>query len=165
MQKQLVGLLFLCWLPLACTPNDSDAAADDDIQLIDLDGKPQSIHAYRGKWLLINYWATWCPPCLKEIPHLIDAVQMLDNVQIFGLNSEKISKAVLQNFVQGQLISYPIIMLRGNHQDPEQQRQFLQKYPVPRGLPTTYVINPEGRLVQRYEGGITFSQIEKLVTP
>jgi thiol-disulfide isomerase/thioredoxin len=162
MKKQFVGLLLLCCLPLACTSNEN--TADADISLVDLNGKVQSLKAYHGQWLLINYWATWCPPCLREIPHLVDAVQLLDNIQVFGMNTEKISKESLQQFVNGQMISYPVIML-GAYQDRAQQQAFLQKYPIPRGLPTSYLINPEGRLVQRYEGSITLNQIEALIKP
>ncbi len=164
MKKYFAGLLLLCCLPLACTSSDTDAAADiKDINLVDLKGQTHSLKAQQGKWLLINYWATWCPPCLKEIPHLIDAVQLLENVQVLGVSSENISPSRLKQFVEGQMINYPVIMLRGGQQDHVHKQAFLRKYPSPRGLPTTYLIDPQGRLVHRHEGAININQIEELI--
>ena len=58
------------------------AAEKVDFTLKDLDGKPVSLSDFRGKWVIVNYWATWCPPCLEEIPDLVGLYE--DNRQRRG---------------------------------------------------------------------------------
>ena len=111
-----------------------------DYKLPDLDGQMQSLDQYQGKWVIVNFWATWCSTCLKELPDLVSLHE--DNkdkdIVVVGINFESISDARLQAFVAEHGITYPV----------------LRSEPVPvtaigkvPALPTTYIIDPGGKVV------------------
>jgi peroxiredoxin len=131
------------------------AAANPDFTLLDLDGKTHRLSDYRGKWVVVNYWATWCPPCLEEIPELVDFHDRhkdLDAV-VLGVNMEQVTLDKLRQFVEEYFISYPV--LPGTP-------SMATVGPV-RGLPTTYLVAPDGRVVARQVGGITAAGIETFI--
>jgi thiol-disulfide isomerase/thioredoxin len=114
----------------------------------------QSLSDYRGKWVIVNFWATWCPPCLEEIPDLVhfhDARKDKDAV-VLGINFEDAAPEQLRAFADDYLISYPILL------NPDLGAP-TPEMPVG-GLPTTYIISPEGELVARQLGPITGKTIE-----
>ena len=124
-----------------------------DFTLPDLNGKNVSLSEFRGKWVIVNYWATWCPPCLDEIPDLVefhDKYKDKDAV-VLGINYEEVNREYLKEFVESHLMSYPV----------------LQMEPVPvtelgpvMGLPTTYIISPAGERIARQEGPVTGAALE-----
>src|SRR5210317_1251058 len=86
------------------------AAEKVDFTLKDLYGKSVSLSDFRGKWVIVNYWATWCPPCLDEIPDLVSLYEdNLDSVVVLGVNYEEVNQAYLKEFVDSHLISYPVV--------------------------------------------------------
>lgn len=128
-------------------------AAERDFTLSDANGVRHELKDYRGKWVVVNYWATWCPPCLGEIPDLIkfhDKHKDRDAV-VIGVDYEDISAQQLAVHVQRLGISYPVMQ-----DDPSVDPQFGA---VP-GLPTTFLINPQGELVARQTGPITATALE-----
>ena len=130
-------------------------AALADFKLRDLNGHEQSLAEYRGKWVVVNYWATWCPPCLEEIPELIlfyDKHKDKDAV-VLGMNFEDVEKSALEHFVDENMISYPVV--------PKVDDKAAIG-PIP-GLPTTYLVAPDGRIVARRVGGVTADGIEKFM--
>jgi thiol-disulfide isomerase/thioredoxin len=111
-----------------------------DYVLPDIDGQMQALDQYLGKWVIVNYWATWCGTCMKELPDLVSLHE--DNkdgdIVVVGVNFESISNERLKAFVAEQSIPYPV----------------LRSEPVPvtaigkvPALPTTYIIDPEGKVV------------------
>jgi peroxiredoxin len=126
-----------------------------DFTLQDLDGKSVSLSDYRGKWVIVNYWATWCPPCLEEIPDLVDLYEdNRDTIVVLGIAFEEVNKEYLKEFVDSHMISYPI----------------MNTEPIPvtelgpvLGLPTSYIISPDGERVARQEGPVTREAIEKYI--
>ena len=79
-----------------------------DFAVPDLDGRIHRLSDYRGKWVLVNYWATWCPPCREELPELEvfhDNHKDRDAV-VLGLDMEDIDKERLREFVEEQFLSY-----------------------------------------------------------
>ena len=126
-----------------------------DFTLADLDGKPVSLSDFRGKWVIVNYWATWCPPCLEEIPDLVELYEdNRDTIVVLGIDFEEVNKDYLREFVDSHMISYPV----------------MNTEPVPvtalgpvMGLPTSYIISPEGELLARQEGPVTREAIEKYI--
>ena len=126
-----------------------------DFTLQDLDGKSVSLSDYRGKWVIVNYWATWCPPCLEEIPDLVDLYdENRDTIVVLGIAFEEVNQEYLKEFVDSHMISYPI----------------MNTEPIPvtelgpvQGLPTSYIISPDGERVARQEGPVTREAIEKYI--
>ena len=128
-----------------------------EYSLKDLSGKTHHLSDYRGKWVVVNYWATWCPPCLKEIPDLVEFHERhkdKGDVVMLGVNFEDISQEQLADFVEGQMISYPVLR--------EQPAPGTPLGPVP-GLPTTYIVSPEGRPIARQVGPVTGEMLDDFI--
>ena len=132
------------------------AAEKVDFTLKDLDGNPVSLSDYRGKWVIVNYWATWCPPCQEEIPELVDFHDRHkdSNAVVLGVNFEDIGVEQLTSCVDSFLISYPILRSEPLPATPLGPRP---------GLPTTYIIAPDGSPVARQVGPITGEQLEEYI--
>lgn len=129
------------------------AAEEVDFTLPDVEGKSVSLSDFRGKWVIVNYWATWCPPCLEEIPDLVSLYEdNRDTVVVLGVNYEEVNQDYLAEFVESHMMSYPVV----------------RSEPVPvtalgpvLGLPTTYIISPQGERMARQEGPVTRKAIER----
>ena len=107
---------------------------------------------YKGKWVLVNYWATWCPPCLEEIPDLIALHEnKKNNLVVLGVALDYRNAKQVTDFAEGLLVTYPIVL-----GSPKITNQI---GPV-QGLPTTYLFNPEGKLVAQQVGMITREAVE-----
>src|SRR5215470_8163626 len=110
----------------------------------DLDQREISISDWRGKVILVNFWATWCPPCRAEIPDLVALQEKYrGQLQIIGVSQDEDSPAAVRRFASEYKINYPIVMLT-----PELRRYFPNVY----ALPTTFVIDRETRIVQKHLG-------------
>jgi thiol-disulfide isomerase/thioredoxin len=109
-----------------------------------LDGSAISTESLRGKVVLLNFWATWCPPCRAEIPDLV-ALQdkYADQLVVLGISEDEGSVDEVRRFAEQFKINYPIAMV-----NPEVRDAF----PGVNGLPTTFVIDPQGRTVQKHVG-------------
>ncbi|MDH5473637.1 MAG: TlpA family protein disulfide reductase [Gammaproteobacteria bacterium] len=128
-----------------------------DYRLPDLDGQMQSLEQYRGKWLIVNYWATWCTTCLKELPDLVSLhnANRDKDIVVVGINFESISPDVLRDFVNEQEISYPMLLT-----------QPVPATPLGRvfALPTTYIIDPDGKLVAGQVGLVRRQDLEAYIS-
>lgn len=126
-----------------------------DYTLPDLDGRMQSLDQYRGKWVIVNYWATWCSTCRKELPDLVSLHENnRQDLVVVGINFETIDRLTLKNFVAKQNISYPVLRSEPVRKTP--------LGPVP-ALPTTYIIDPTGKLVAGEIGLVTRQHIEDYI--
>src|SRR6266446_10859512 len=118
--------------------------AAPEFKLEALDGKPLSLAAARGKVVLLNFWATWCGPCRAEIPDLIALQQKYkDQLQIIGLTVDDDDASMIKQVVAESHINYPVAM-----SSPEVRLQ----YGGIAALPTSFVLDAQGRVVQKHEG-------------
>ena len=126
-----------------------------DFTLTDLDGKSVSLSDFRGKWVIVNYWATWCPPCLEEIPDLVELYEEnRDTIVVLGVDYEEVNMEYLKEFVETHMMSYPVMQMA--------PKPVTELGPV-LGLPTSYIISPQGERLARQEGPVTREAIEKYI--
>lgn len=137
----LLALTSTAQLPVIRFVRDPDPAPD--FQLKDLDGQDLNLAAYKGKVILLNFWATWCGPCRAEIPGLIDLQNKYkDQLQIIGMDIDD-EEADVRDTLKSESINYPVAMTPG---------QIRMEYGGITALPTVFVINQEGRVVQKHVG-------------
>jgi len=123
--------------------------------LVDSKGKTHSLAQYKGKWVLVNFWATWCPPCLEEIPDLVALHEnKKPNLVVLGVAMDYRDGKMVKEFSDQMMVSYPIIL--------GDQKMAAQVGAIP-GLPTTYLYNPQGKVVAYNVGALTRAAVEKYI--
>ncbi len=126
-----------------------------DFSYEDLEGESHKLSQDKGKWILVNFWATWCPPCRKEIPDLSDFHLETDDAIVIGVNYEQgISDEKLKKFAELYLVSYPITRMNS---------EIEKALGEPRGLPTSILINPEGDVVKKFTGMVSDRTLNRYI--
>lgn len=152
MQKGRFYPMWLAGLLLALVAGWAQAA---DFRVTDTTGKTHTLSGYKGKWVLVNYWATWCPPCLEEIPDLITLHgNRKNNLVVIGVALDYRNAKQVTDFADGMLVDYPIVL--GNE-------QVVRQIGPVQGLPTTYLFNPDGKMVAQQVGAITREMVESYI--
>jgi thiol-disulfide isomerase/thioredoxin len=167
----LIGAAGLAWLGARYDSRTSSAAVDSsssgeavtlrffrnpavvhDVAMRDVDGRSVKLESLRGKVTLINFWATWCGPCRAEIPDLV-ALQdkYREHLQVIGVSEDEASAETVKRFAADRKVNYPIVMAT-----PELE----QTFPGVHALPTSFVLDRSGRLVQKHVGMLTVATIE-----
>ena len=152
--KILLPIALFCFLPLSTI---SAYEKVTDFKFNDLEGKSHAFSDYKGKWVLVNYWATYCPPCLAEMPDIERFHQ--DNKEKFvalGMDIGGSHKADIAEFSHHHKINYPLI--------PTQESTLLA-FGIVMAVPTSYVISPEGEIVDKFVGLITYDDLDFYVNP
>lgn len=126
-----------------------------DFSLPGLEGKPIRLMDYRNRWVFINFWASWCPPCLLEMPELQEFYEKhRDQAIVIGVNFEALTPDQARAFTDQLAITFPIALSGGN--------------PLPgfvlKGLPTTFLVSPTGQLVDTHMGSVNAAMLAARLT-
>jgi len=148
--KFSIGLLLVCYTVFLSAdkiifPPVAKPFTAYDFNVKDIDGTQYRLSDYRGKVVVLNFWATWCPPCREEMPSMNRAHKKLanDNVVILAINVGEDEDTIFE-FTGNYPVDFPLLMDRDG--------AVIKRYPV-MGLPTTYIISPTGMVTHRTVGG------------
>jgi thiol-disulfide isomerase/thioredoxin len=131
-------------------------AAKPDLKIATLDGKTFDLAAQHGKWVIVNYWATWCVPCIKEMPDISAFVKNHKDVTAIGLAFEDTDAKDIRAFVDKHPVVYPIAQV--DVTDPP------KAFEAPKGLPTTYLIAPDGTVAKKFVGPVTGQSLGEAIS-
>lgn len=140
-----------------CVGHAQAQSADAPLQLSvqTLDGKTFNLAAERGKWVIVNFWATWCSPCLAEMPDISRYVAAHKDVAAIGLAYQPEPLADVLKFARKHPVDYPLARIDMQHPPAGVQ--------MPMGLPTTDLIAPDGRLAKRFIGPVNAKLLDAAI--
>jgi thiol-disulfide isomerase/thioredoxin len=129
------------------------AAPKPALSVKTLDGRTFDLASQQGKWVIVNFWATWCSPCLKELPDISAYVAAhKDKVAAIGMDFEDADKADIEKFLASHPLSFPVSMVDVDNPPKD--------FGAPKGLPNTYLIAPDGRLAKTFLGPIQTKDLQ-----
>lgn len=139
---------------------DVIGTASPEVRLPDLEGRTRTLAEYDNRVILLNFWATWCPPCLEEIPALIELQEALgpEGLQVIGLALD--DAEATRGFVREHKVSYPVLV--GGDEAFALSERFGN---LPATLPYTAVIDREGVIRAVHRGALTRDEAAELVRP
>ena len=130
------------------TPGSIGAKAAD-FKLVNLDGETVTLETYKDKVIMLNFWATWCPPCKKEIPDFIKMYDKYekDGLVILGVGGFREGLDKIQPFVDEKKINYPVLII-----EQKKVESLVNNYGGIRGIPTTFLIDKDGIIREKWVG-------------
>lgn len=131
--KKIFSIIIVALCLTACNRPDSHDLDNNDIFFKD----------YKGQWLVLNYWASWCTSCYKEVAEL-NALSEDNNIALFGINFDHIDVTEMRTFAQKVDVHYPLLRT-----DPG--KQFGIKDPI-EALPATFIISPDRKQLKQLLG-------------
>lgn len=150
--KKIIGIIFL----MISLVSFSNSAKAPDFNLKDQYGVVHSLENYKGKVIFLNFWATWCPPCKKEMPDIEniykESGENKKDVVILGVNSEKENE--VKKFLKDKGYTFPTLI--------DENSEVMRKYFI-QAFPTSFVIDKEGNVYGYVMGGLTKEQIKQVI--
>ena len=150
--KKIIGIIFL----MISLVSFSNSAKAPDFNLKDQYGVTHSLENYKGKVIFLNFWATWCPPCKKEMPDVESIYKEYGenkkDVVILGINSEKENE--VKKFLKDKGYTFPTVI--------DENSEVMRKYFI-QAFPTSFVIDKEGNVYGYVMGGLTKEQIKQVI--
>lgn len=135
----------------------SDIPVAQDFTLSNLNGEPVSLSDARGKITIVNFWATWCPPCREEMPHMQSFYEKhSENIEMLAVNVTNMDDGipVIERFVQEHELTFPVLL--------DESGDVGMTYEV-MTLPTSYILDAEGRVFQKIVGAMDEQMMNELV--
>lgn len=123
-----------------------------DFQLRNLEGKQVSLSDYHGKKIMLNFWATWCPPCKKEMPEMEKVHKENKDIVILSVNLDP--NQDVKGFMEKMNLTFPVLL--------DQENDINKEYKVI-SIPTSFFIDSEGIIKQKHTGGMTYDQINNAI--
>jgi thiol-disulfide isomerase/thioredoxin len=120
-----------------------------------LDGKPYDLATQRGHWVIVNFWATWCGPCIKELPDISKFVASHPNVRAIGIAYQDGDVSDITQFLAEHPVVYPIAQVTMDKP--------LKDFEEPLGLPTTWLIRPDGTVTKPFTGPVTSTSLSAAI--
>jgi len=153
-QTSLHNRLLLALALLLAHPPQAVAEEGVDFMLADLDGQTVKLSDYRGRWVVVNFWASWCPPCVRELPELARFQQSNPDVQVLGINFEESTAEESRQFLEHFDLNFPSLKIGTTPLVPFEPLE---------GLPTTAIVSPAGRIVERHMGPVTAENLQAIL--
>ncbi len=148
MKKILMAILIVGLAATGCSaaPQQGSRPPAPDFNLKGLDGKPIQLSSMKGKVVLLDFWATWCPPCKAEIPHFKELYSQYHGkgLEVIGAALDQGGEKDVAPFAKQNQINYPLAAAG--------TQELAQRYGGIRGIPTTFLIDKQGRIAQKYLG-------------
>ncbi|QXE90631.1 TlpA family protein disulfide reductase [Geomonas subterranea] len=161
MRRWIAAVLVAAALGVAaagCTKKSADLPAVEgnaapDFTLKDLSGKPVQLSTLKGKLVLVNFWATWCPPCREEIPSMVKLNQVMQgkNFQMLAISIDEGGKGAVEEFFKRGGVTLPALL--------DTDGQVARRYGTT-GVPETFVVDPKGVIRKKVVGGLDWSNPE-----
>ena len=150
-------LAFALAMPLALLAAGAVAktSAHPELRTTTLDGKPFDLASERGKWVIVNFWATWCSPCIGEMPALSKFVATHKEVAAIGLAWDESDRKDILAFAKQHPVVYPLAQVDFDHPPAS--------FDTPRVLPVTYLIAPDGALAATFTGPIRIEDLQRAI--
>ena len=155
-----MSLMRLCLAALLIAT--SSIAQAEGFAFVDTQGKSQKLENYRGKWVLVNIWATWCPPCLQELPELISLHQAHKDkdLVVVSIAMDSGDAAKVTPFARKMGINFPVIIWEWQ-KNAKVDQEVTRSFGDVEAVPISFLYNPKGKLVEQHRGGgITRADIE-----
>lgn len=162
MKKTISSLTVLLFTAAACVGAGGGSSQVNvnapDFSLRDLRGRTVTLSDYDGKVLVLNFWATWCPPCRAEIPDFVEAYDELsgEGLEIVGVTVEDISAEDLEGFARGLKMNYTVAF---------GTEEIVRAYRPGQYIPATIVIDRGGVIRHRHVGAMNKNALLKVVSP
>ena len=159
--SRLAAIKLFQWCLLGLSGCVCSIALAGDFQFKDLQGNTHHLKDYSGKWVLVNFWATWCSPCLSEIPELNSLHDAHPNLAVIGVAMQSGVQSTVQDFAHAHQMRYPIVM--GTRDIARQVITAAGQSSTLEVLPVSFLFGPKGELVYDKAGIIDVKSLTRLL--